>query len=56
MPKTYLDMEQKGVARAKFDFHSKSSLEISFKKVTIRVDLFRSLLTISFIPRAKPWS
>ncbi len=34
MPRTYLDFEQDGIAKAKFDFEAKTPVEISFKKVS----------------------
>jgi sorbin and SH3 domain-containing protein 1 len=32
VPRTYLDFEQDGIAKAKFDFEAKTPVEISFKK------------------------
>ncbi|CAG2115385.1 unnamed protein product, partial [Medioppia subpectinata] len=32
VPRTYLDLEQEGIAKAKFDFTAKTPVEISFKK------------------------
>lgn len=40
MPHSYLDQEQQGIARAKYDFHAKTNVEISFKKVNnLQVEL-----------------
>ena len=33
VPRTYLDFEQEGIAKAKFNFDAKTPVEISFKKV-----------------------
>lgn len=33
MPRNYLDFEQEGIAKAKYDFEAKTPVEISFKKV-----------------------
>ena len=33
VPRNHLDYEQRGMARAKFDFQAKTNIELNFKRV-----------------------
>ncbi len=40
VPRSYLDFEQYGVARARYDFAAKTNVEISFKRVRTKPTKF----------------
>jgi len=47
VPRNYLDFEQEGVARAKFEFDSKTPVELRLRKVSLytqMVDVIEHLL------------
>jgi len=48
VPRTYLDFEQEGVAKAKFDFDAKTPVEISFKKVSHQLFIARTLCLFKY--------
>lgn len=44
VPRNYLDYDQEGVARAKFDFEAQTPVELQLKKVRILIQLYQRVV------------